>query len=107
MNEELGLDKLLTAINGNIGFVFCHGDMDEIRKTVTENKVPSIFFMVDISPSFTFFDRNIMMCWLSVRFLFNLPETPTTTDRFLAPATRALALVFTQCAELLAVYYFL
>ena len=39
MNEELGLDKLLTAINGNIGFVFCHGDMDEIRKTVTENKV--------------------------------------------------------------------
>ena len=49
-----------------------------------------------ISPSFTFFDRNIMMCWLSIRFLFNLPETPTTTDRFLAPATRALALVFAQ-----------
>ena len=60
-----------------------------------------------ISPGFTFFDRNIMMCWLSVRFLFNLPETPTTTDRFLAPATRPLALVFTQCAELLAVYYLL
>jgi len=41
VNEELGLDKLLTAINGNIGFIFCHGDMDEIRKTVTENKVPA------------------------------------------------------------------
>ena len=38
VNEELGLDKLLTAINGNIGFVFCHGDMDEIREIVTENK---------------------------------------------------------------------
>ena len=56
VNEELGLDKLLTAINGNIGFVFCHGDMDEIRKTVTENKVASILLMVDISPSFTFGD---------------------------------------------------
>merc|ERR1719197_1154399 len=41
VNEELGLDKLLTAINGNIGFIFCHGDMDEIRKTVSENKVPA------------------------------------------------------------------
>jgi len=41
VNEELGLDKLLTAINGNIGFVFCHGDMDEIREVVTSNKVPA------------------------------------------------------------------
>ena len=41
VNEELGLDKLLSAINGNIGFVFCHGDMDEIREAVTSNKVPA------------------------------------------------------------------
>jgi len=39
VNPDLGLDKLLEAINGNIGFVFCHGDMDEIRKTCTDNKV--------------------------------------------------------------------
>merc|ERR1719420_1238215 len=32
MNPSLGLDELLKAINGNIGFIFCHGDMDEIRK---------------------------------------------------------------------------
>merc|ERR550514_2609643 len=38
VNPSLGLDKLLEAINGNIGFVFCHGDMDEIRKVCTENK---------------------------------------------------------------------
>jgi len=41
VNEELGLDKLLTVINGNIGFVFCHGDMDEIRDVVMNNKVPA------------------------------------------------------------------
>jgi len=41
VNDSLGLDKLLAAINGNIGFVFCHGDMDEIRESVTENKVPA------------------------------------------------------------------
>jgi len=41
VNEELGLDKLLTAINGNIGFVFCHGDMDEIRDVIVNNKVPA------------------------------------------------------------------
>jgi len=41
VNEELGLDKLVAAINGNIGFIFCHGDMDEIREVVTSNKVPA------------------------------------------------------------------
>jgi len=39
VNPSLGLDELLKAINGNIGFIFCHGDMDEIRKTCVENKV--------------------------------------------------------------------
>jgi len=39
VNPDLGLDKLLEGINGNIGFVFCHGDMDEIRKVCTDNKV--------------------------------------------------------------------
>jgi len=39
VNPSLGLDNLLTAVNGNIGFIFCHGDMDEIRKVCTENKV--------------------------------------------------------------------
>merc|ERR1719265_2885888 len=41
VNEELGLDKLLSVINGNIGFVFCHGDMDEIRSVVTSNMKPA------------------------------------------------------------------
>jgi large subunit ribosomal protein LP0 len=39
VNPSLGLDELLKAINGNIGFIFCHGDMDEIRRVCTENKV--------------------------------------------------------------------
>jgi len=39
VNDSLGLDKLLSVINGNMGFVFCHGDMDEIREMVVENKV--------------------------------------------------------------------
>merc|ERR1719198_2404422 len=38
-NPDLGLDNLLAAINGDIGFIFCHGDMDEIRTICTENKV--------------------------------------------------------------------
>jgi len=39
VNPDLGLENLLAAVNGNIGFIFCHGDMDEIRKICTENKV--------------------------------------------------------------------
>jgi len=39
VNPSLGLDELLKAINGNIGFIFCHGDMDEIRGICTGNKV--------------------------------------------------------------------
>merc|ERR1719207_183414 len=39
VNPDLGLDKLLEGVNGNIGFIFCHGDMDEIRTVCTENKV--------------------------------------------------------------------
>jgi len=39
VNPDLGLDKLLEAVGGNTGFIFCHGDMDEIRTICTENKV--------------------------------------------------------------------
>jgi len=39
VNPDLGLDKLLEAVGGNTGFIFCHGDMDEIRTVCTENKV--------------------------------------------------------------------
>jgi len=38
VNDSLGLDKLVEAVNGNCGFVFCHGDMDEIRNVLTANK---------------------------------------------------------------------
>jgi len=38
VNDSLGLDKLVEAVNGNCGFVFCHGDMDEIRSILVGNK---------------------------------------------------------------------
>merc|ERR1719428_2707570 len=39
VNPSLGLDELVLAVGGNTGFVFCHGDMDEIRKICEENTV--------------------------------------------------------------------
>jgi len=38
VNESLGLDKLIEVVNGNCGFVFCHGDMDEIRELCESNQ---------------------------------------------------------------------
>jgi len=38
-NDDLNLDKLVEVINGNLGFIFCHGDMDEIRTILGTNKV--------------------------------------------------------------------
>jgi len=38
-NPDPGFEALLAAVGGNTGFIFCHGDMDEIRKVCTENKV--------------------------------------------------------------------
>lgn len=41
-NKDLALDKLLTAVQGNSGFVFCHdGDMDGVRKVLLANKKPA------------------------------------------------------------------
>merc|ERR1719352_1411061 len=37
-NDGMGLEALIKAVNGNCGFVFCHGDMDEIRELLTMNK---------------------------------------------------------------------
>lgn len=39
VNPSLGLDELVAAVGGNTGFVFCHGDMDEIRQICEENTV--------------------------------------------------------------------
>jgi large subunit ribosomal protein LP0 len=39
VNPSLGLEQLVEAVGGNTGFVFCHGDMDEIRKICEENTV--------------------------------------------------------------------
>merc|ERR1719428_2275180 len=39
VNPSLGLDELVLAVGGNTGFVFCHGDMDEIRKICEDNTV--------------------------------------------------------------------
>lgn len=35
------LEALLPAIRGNVGLVFTNGDLNEVRKTVTENRVPA------------------------------------------------------------------
>merc|ERR1719238_1523126 len=38
-DDAESFQALLDAVGGNTGFIFCHGDMDEIRKICTENKV--------------------------------------------------------------------
>jgi large subunit ribosomal protein LP0 len=40
-HENTKLQSLLPFVRGNMGFVFCKGDLREIRKTITENKVPA------------------------------------------------------------------
>jgi large subunit ribosomal protein LP0 len=42
-------EKLLAIIKGNIGFVFTKGDLAEVRKTITENRVRApakVFFLL-------------------------------------------------------------
>merc|ERR1719199_1138760 len=38
-DDASSFEALLNAVGGNTGFIFCHGDMDEIRKICTDNKV--------------------------------------------------------------------
>lgn len=38
---ELGLDKLVNSIRGNIGFIFCIAPMDEVRAVMEAKKVPA------------------------------------------------------------------
>merc|ERR550514_2580051 len=38
-DPELGLDKLLAIIRGNIGFIFCIAPMDEVRSEIAGNRV--------------------------------------------------------------------
>jgi len=38
---HLGLDKLVSIVRGNIGFIFCIDSMDAIREVVAEHKVPA------------------------------------------------------------------
>jgi len=40
-HENAKLQSLLPYVRGNMGFVFCNGDLRAIRKTITENKVPA------------------------------------------------------------------
>jgi len=39
--KQPGLEALLPAVYGNIGFVFTNGDLNELRKMVTDKKVPA------------------------------------------------------------------
>merc|ERR1719265_3007737 len=38
---HLQLQNLIDIVNGNIGFVFCHGDMDEVRNICVSNVMPA------------------------------------------------------------------
>jgi large subunit ribosomal protein LP0 len=40
-HENTKLQALLPYVKGNMGFVFCKGDLREIRKVIVENKVPA------------------------------------------------------------------
>jgi len=41
LEQNPGFESLLNIIKGNIGFVFTNGDLNEMRKLVTANKVPA------------------------------------------------------------------
>lgn len=41
MSAQPGLEELLPAVYGNIGFIFTNGDLGGLRKMVTEKKVPA------------------------------------------------------------------
>jgi large subunit ribosomal protein LP0 len=38
---ELGLDKVLPHVKGNIGFIFCISSIEEIREVIANNSVPA------------------------------------------------------------------
>merc|ERR1719310_466839 len=38
---DLGLDKLVQVIRGNIGFIFCIDSIDKVREVIDANKVPA------------------------------------------------------------------
>jgi len=41
VNPDLGLDELLKGVNGNMGFIFCHGEISKVREILAEHKVPA------------------------------------------------------------------
>ena len=41
-NPESDLSKLIATVKGNIGFIFCKGDVETVRKVINSNKVPAI-----------------------------------------------------------------
>lgn len=45
------LESLLTHVYGNIGFVFTNGDLQEVRKIISENKVPAAAKAGTIAPT--------------------------------------------------------
>jgi len=40
-NEALNFDQIVQAVDGNCGFVFVTGDMDEVRQILNDNKKPA------------------------------------------------------------------
>jgi len=41
VNPDLGLDELLKGVQGNMGFIFCHAEISEIREILEQHKVPA------------------------------------------------------------------
>jgi len=48
--ENPALEALLPYVKGNIGFVFTNGDLNAVRKTILENKVPAAAKQGSIAP---------------------------------------------------------
>lgn len=40
-HEDANVESLLKCVRGNIGFIFCKGDVDAVRKVIDANKVPA------------------------------------------------------------------
>jgi len=49
-DENPALEALLPFVRGNIGFVFTNGDLNAVRKTILENKVPAAAKQGAIAP---------------------------------------------------------
>jgi len=50
MGHNPSLEALLPFVKGNIGFVFTNGDLNAVRKTILENKVPAAAKQGSIAP---------------------------------------------------------